>query len=157
MWVKLVSWHLAGRDQEHHFNLQFWHYLAHLLVVLPVRPVTFSITYKRFTNHKLPYFKTSPNRKPLTTPSHEREWLEAALCPFTSAGLCSSHCHWLYAIYRGHPCLRLAAIFAGMLYNVQIIQKSSTRNIMPGGGGALTYLAKRGCATLMGRFFTRNP
>ena len=33
-------------------------------------------------------------------------------------------------IYRGHPCLGLAAIFAGMLYNVQIIQKSSTRNIM---------------------------
>ena len=32
--------------------------------------------------------------------------------------------------YRGHPCLGLAAIFAGMLYNVQIIQKSSTRNIM---------------------------
>ena len=31
---------------------------------------------------------------------------------------------------RGHPCLGLAAIFAGMLYNVQIIQKSSTRNIM---------------------------
>ena len=32
--------------------------------------------------------------------------------------------------YRGHPCLGLAAIFAGMLYNVQIIQKSSTRNTM---------------------------
>ena len=32
--------------------------------------------------------------------------------------------------YRGHPCLGLAAIFAGMLYNVQIIQKNSTRNIM---------------------------
>ena len=31
---------------------------------------------------------------------------------------------------RGHPCLGLAAIFAGMLYNVQIIQKSRTRNIM---------------------------
>ena len=31
---------------------------------------------------------------------------------------------------RGHPCLGLAVIFAGMLYNVQIIQKSSTRNIM---------------------------
>ena len=31
---------------------------------------------------------------------------------------------------RGHPCLGLAAIFAEMLYNVQIIQKSSTRNIM---------------------------
>ena len=31
---------------------------------------------------------------------------------------------------RGHPCLGLAAIFAGMLYNVQIIQKSSTWNIM---------------------------
>ena len=24
--------------------------------------------------------------------------------------------------HRGHPCLGLAAIFAGMLYNVQIIQ-----------------------------------
>ena len=33
-------------------------------------------------------------------------------------------------IYRGYPCFGLAAIFAGMLYNVQIIQKSSTRNIM---------------------------
>ena len=33
-------------------------------------------------------------------------------------------------INRGHPCLWLAAIFAGMLYNVQIIQKSSTWNIM---------------------------
>ena len=32
--------------------------------------------------------------------------------------------------YRGHPCLGLAAIFAGILYNVQIIQKSSTRNSM---------------------------
>ena len=32
--------------------------------------------------------------------------------------------------YRGHPCLGLAAIFAVMLYNVQFIQKSSTRNIM---------------------------
>ena len=32
--------------------------------------------------------------------------------------------------YRGHPCLGIAAIFAGTLYNVQIIQKSSTRNIM---------------------------
>ena len=32
--------------------------------------------------------------------------------------------------YRGYPCFGLAAIFAGMLYNVQIIQKSSTRNIM---------------------------
>ena len=32
--------------------------------------------------------------------------------------------------YRDHPCLGLAAIFAGMLYNVQIIQKSSTGNIM---------------------------
>ena len=31
---------------------------------------------------------------------------------------------------RGHPFLGLAAIFAGMLYNVQIIQKSSTLNIM---------------------------
>ena len=31
---------------------------------------------------------------------------------------------------RGYPCFGLAAIFAGMLYNVQIIQKSSTRNIM---------------------------
>ena len=31
---------------------------------------------------------------------------------------------------RGHRCLGLAAIFAGMLYNVHIIQKSSTRNIM---------------------------
>ena len=30
----------------------------------------------------------------------------------------------------------------------------------PGGGGGvglLTYLAQRGCAALMGRFFTRNP
>ena len=26
-----------------------------------------------------------------------------------------------------------------------------------GGGGVLTYLAKRGCATLMGHFSTRNP
>ena len=25
------------------------------------------------------------------------------------------------------------------------------------GGGVLTYLAERGCAALMGRFFTRNP
>ena len=33
-------------------------------------------------------------------------------------------------IYRGYPCFGLAAIFAGMLYSVQIIQKSSTRNIM---------------------------
>ena len=32
--------------------------------------------------------------------------------------------------YRGYPCFRLAAIFAGMLYSVQIIQKSSTQNIM---------------------------
>ena len=31
---------------------------------------------------------------------------------------------------RSYPCFGLAAIFAGMLYNVQIIQKSSTRNIM---------------------------
>ena len=31
---------------------------------------------------------------------------------------------------RGYPFLGLAAIFAGMLYNAQIIQKSSTRNIM---------------------------
>ena len=31
---------------------------------------------------------------------------------------------------RGYPCFGLAAIFAGMLYNVQIILKSSTRNIM---------------------------
>ena len=31
---------------------------------------------------------------------------------------------------RGYPCFGLAAIFAGMLYSVQIIQKSSTRNIM---------------------------
>ena len=31
---------------------------------------------------------------------------------------------------RGHPCLGLAAIFTGMLCNVQIIQKSSTRNIV---------------------------
>ena len=27
----------------------------------------------------------------------------------------------------------------------------------PGGGGVLTYLAERGCAALMGGFFTRNP
>ena len=33
-------------------------------------------------------------------------------------------------LYRGYPCFGLAAIFAGTLYNVQIIQKSSTRNIM---------------------------
>ena len=33
-------------------------------------------------------------------------------------------------LYRDYPCFELAAIFAGMLYNVQIIQKSSTRNIM---------------------------
>ena len=33
-------------------------------------------------------------------------------------------------MYRGHPCLGLAAIFEGMLYNIQVIQKSSTRNIM---------------------------
>ena len=32
--------------------------------------------------------------------------------------------------HRGYPCFGLAAIFAVMLYNVQIIQKSSTRNIM---------------------------
>ena len=31
---------------------------------------------------------------------------------------------------RGYPCFGLAAIFAEMLYNVQIIQKSSTQNIM---------------------------
>ena len=31
---------------------------------------------------------------------------------------------------RGHPCFGLAAIFAGMLYNVQIIQKSNTRHSM---------------------------
>ena len=31
---------------------------------------------------------------------------------------------------RGYPCSGLAAIFARMLYSVQIIQKSSTRNIM---------------------------
>ena len=31
---------------------------------------------------------------------------------------------------RGHPCIGLAAIFVGMLYNVQIIQESRTRNIM---------------------------
>ena len=33
-------------------------------------------------------------------------------------------------LYRGCPCYGLAAIFAGMLYTVQIIQKSRTRNIM---------------------------
>ena len=32
--------------------------------------------------------------------------------------------------YRGHPCFGLAAIIAGMLYNVQIIEKCSTRDIM---------------------------
>ena len=26
-----------------------------------------------------------------------------------------------------------------------------------GGGGVLTYLAERGCAALMGHFFTGNP
>ena len=31
---------------------------------------------------------------------------------------------------RGYPCFGLVAIFAGMLYNVQIIQESSTGNIM---------------------------
>ena len=44
--------------------------------------------------------------------------------------------------YRGHPCLGLAAIFAGMLYNVQIIQKSSTRNIMHASIIVLELLAK---------------
>ena len=39
-------------------------------------------------------------------------------------------CDDLCRVYRGYPCFRLAAIFAGMLYSVQIIQKSSTRNIM---------------------------
>ena len=38
--------------------------------------------------------------------------------------------NWCTLSNRGHPCLGLAAIFMGMLYNVQIIQKSSTRNIM---------------------------
>ena len=33
-------------------------------------------------------------------------------------------------INRGHPCHGSAAIFAGMLYNVQVIHKSSTQNIM---------------------------
>ena len=36
----------------------------------------------------------------------------------------------MYLHSRGHRYLGLAAIFAGMLYNVQIIQKSSARNIM---------------------------
>ena len=31
---------------------------------------------------------------------------------------------------RGYPCFGLAAIFVGMLYNVQIIQKCSTWNVM---------------------------
>ena len=31
----------------------------------------------------------------------------------------------------------------------------SKQDILP--GGVLTYLAERGCAALMGRFFTRNP
>ena len=31
---------------------------------------------------------------------------------------------------QGYPCFGLVAIFEGMLYNFQIIQKSSTRNIM---------------------------
>ena len=30
---------------------------------------------------------------------------------------------------RGHPCFGLAAIFGGMLYSVQIIHRSSTRDI----------------------------
>ena len=52
--------------------------------------------------------------------------LTAAINPLGSNKLIES----LLAFNRGHPCLGLAAIFAGMLYNVQIIQKSSTRNIM---------------------------
>ena len=43
---------------------------------------------------------------------------------------------------RGYPCFGLAAIFAGMLYNVQIIQKSSTRNIMRVNIIVLKLLAK---------------
>ena len=31
------------------------------------------------------------------------------------------------------------------------------QNLLWGGGGVLAYLAKRGCAALMGHFFTRNP
>ena len=43
----------------------------------------------------------------------------------------TQHTHTpVHALNRGHACLGLAAIFGGMLYNVQIIQKSSTRNIM---------------------------
>ena len=38
--------------------------------------------------------------------------------------------HNIVKYNTGHPCLGLAAIFAGMLYNVQIIQKSITQNIM---------------------------
>ena len=37
---------------------------------------------------------------------------------------------WPRGSNRGYPCFGLAAIFAGMLYSVQFIQKSSTRNIM---------------------------
>ena len=66
---------------------------------------------------------------------------------------CKMHC-WMTPslIYQSY--LHIPIVLKGLL---SWLLKLLIVCMVPRGGGVLTYLAERGCAALMGRFFTRNP
>ena len=59
------------------------------------------------------------------------------------------------------PSAVLCVIYTQMPYHLVVNSSRDflyhTVGLVSGGGGVLTYLAERGCAALMGHFFTRNP
>ena len=77
---------------------------------------------------------TTHNHIPdFVTVAHTELWRSALFCQSEQMRKCFMRiCDDRGAEHmdRGYPCFGLAAIFAGMLYNVQIIQKNSTPNIM---------------------------